>query len=56
MQNLNRLIKENKVLVSENNALKTENARVKERISQLEENAIKRVTIQKDEVIDGLRK
>lgn len=56
MQNLNRLINENKALLSENNALKTENAKVKERISQLDENAVRRVAAQKDEVIDGLRK
>lgn len=56
MQNLNRLIKENKALLSENNALKAENAKVKERISQLDENAVRRVAAQKDEVIDGLRK
>lgn len=56
MQNLNRLIKENEALLFENNALKAENAKVKERISQLDENAVKRVTTQKDEVIDGLRK
>lgn len=55
MQNLNHLIKENKTLMSENNALKTENAKVKEQISQLDENAVKRVAVQKDEVIDGLR-
>ena len=51
MQNLNRLIKENKALETENNALKRENAKVKERISQLDENAVKRVEAQKDEVI-----
>lgn len=56
MQNLNRLIKENEALLAENNALKAENAKVKERISQLDENAVKRVAAQKDEVIDGLRK
>lgn len=56
MQNLNRLIKENKALISENNALKAENAKVKERISQLDENAVKKVAAQKDEVIDSLRK
>lgn len=56
MQNLNRLIKENEALLSENNALKAENAKVKERISQLDENAVRRVAAQKDEVIDGLRK
>lgn len=56
MQNLNRLIKENEALLAENNALKAENAKVKERISQFDENAVKRVAAQKDEVIDGLRK
>lgn len=49
MQNLNRLIKENK-------ALEAENAKVKERISQLDENAVKRVTAQKDAKIDYLKK
>ncbi len=48
MQNLNRLIKENK-------ALEAENAKVKERISQLDENAVKRVTAQKDAKIDYLK-
>lgn len=56
MQNLNRLIKENKTLMSENNALKAENAKVNERISQLDENAVRRVAAQRDEVIGGLRK
>lgn len=56
MQNLNRLIKEHEALMSENNALKAENAKVKERISQFDENAVRRVAAQKDEVIDGLRK
>lgn len=56
MQSLNRLIKENEALLSENNALKVENAKVKERISQLDENAVRRVAAQKDEVINGLRK
>ena len=51
MQNLNRLIKENKALEAENDALKSENAKVKERISGLDENAVKRVAAQKDEVI-----
>ena len=51
MQNLNRLIKENKDLETENKALKSKNAKVKERISQLDENAVKRVEAQKDEVI-----
>ena len=56
MQNLNRLIKENKSLKAENQALKEENANVKERISQLDENAVKRVATEKDEVISRLRR
>ena len=56
MQNLNRLIKENKSLEAENQALKEENANVKERISQLDENAVKRVAAEKDEVISRLRR
>ena len=56
MQNLNRLIKENKSLEAENQALKEENANVKERISQLDENAVKRVATEKDEVISRLRR
>lgn len=56
MQNLNRLIKENKSLEAENQALKEENANVKERISQLDENAVKRETTEKDEVISRLRR
>lgn len=48
MQNLNRLIKENK-------ALEAENTKVKERISQLDENAVKRVITQKDAEIDYLK-
>lgn len=48
MQNLNRLIKDNK-------ALEAENAKVKERISQLDENAVKRVTVQKDAEINALK-
>lgn len=55
MQNLNHLIKENKSLESENNALRVENARVKECISQLDENAVKRVAAQKDAEINGLK-
>ncbi len=54
MQNLNKLIAENKALKTENEALKAENAHVKERISQLDENAVKRVAVQKDKVIDSL--
>ena len=56
MQNLNRLINENKSLEVENKALKAENASVKERISQLDDNAVKRVAAQKDEVIGLLKK
>ena len=54
MQQLNRLIIENKALRNENEALKTENAKVKQRISQLDENAVRRVTAQKDAVIESL--
>ena len=55
MQNLNRLINENKSLEAENNALKEESASIKERISQLDENAVKRVTAEKDEIIESLK-
>ena len=55
MQNLNRLINENKSLEAENKALKEENAIVKERISQLDENAVRRVATEKDEVIAHLK-
>ena len=54
MQNLNKLIVENKALQNENEALKAENAKVKQRISQLDENAVRRVTVQKDAVIESL--
>lgn len=54
MQNLNKQIKENKSLRAENDALKTENNKVKQRISQLAENAVRRVTAQKDVVIERL--
>ena len=54
MQNLNRLINENRSLEAENKILKRENAIVKERISQLDEKAVKRVTTKKDEVIGRL--
>ena len=54
MQNLNRLINENRSLEAENKILKGENAIVKERISQLDEKAVKRVTTKKDEVIGRL--
>ena len=55
MQNLSRLINENKSLEAENNALKEESASIKERISQLDENAVKRVAAEKDEVIKNLK-
>ena len=54
MQNLNKHIEENKSLRAENDALKTENNKVKQRISQLDENAVRRVTAQKDVVIERL--
>ena len=56
MQNLNRLINENKSLEAENKVLKEENASVKECISQLDETAVKRVAAQKDEVIENLNR
>lgn len=46
MQNLNKQIEENKSLRAENDALKTENDKVKQRISQLDEKAVERVTTQ----------
>ena len=46
MQNLNKQIEENKSLRAENDALKTENNKVRQRISQLDEKAVKRVTTQ----------
>ena len=46
MQNLNKQIEENKSLRAENDALKTENNKVKQRISQLDEKAVERVTTQ----------
>lgn len=46
MQNLNKQIEENKLLRAENDALKTENNKVKQRISQLDEKAMERVTTQ----------
>ena len=48
MQNLNKQIEENKSLRAENDALKAENAKVKQRISQLDEKAVDRVTTQLD--------
>ena len=46
MQNLNKQIEENKSLRAENDALTTENNKVKQRISQLDEKAVERVTTQ----------
>ena len=46
MQNLNKQIEDNKSLRTENDVLKAENAKVRQRISQLDEKAVKRVTIQ----------
>ena len=46
MQNLNKQIEENKSLRAENDALKVENNKVKQRISQLDEKAVERVTTQ----------
>lgn len=46
MQNLNKQIEENKSLRAENDALKAENDKVKQRISQLDEKAVERVTAQ----------
>ena len=46
MQNLNKQIEKNKSLRAENDALKTENNKVKQRISQLDEKAVERVTTQ----------
>ena len=46
MQNLNKQIEENMSLRTENDALRTENNKVKRRISQLDEKAVERVTIQ----------
>ena len=54
MQQLNKLIIENKALQNENDTLKAENAKVKQHISQLDENAVRRVTVQKDAVIESL--
>ena len=54
MQNLYKQIEENKSLRAENDALKTENNKVKQRISQLDENAVRRATAQKDAVIESL--
>lgn len=46
MQNLNKQIEENRLLRAENDTLKTENNKVKQRISQLDEKAVERVTTQ----------
>ena len=46
MQNLNKQIEENKSLRAENDALKAEYNKVKQRISQLDEKAVERVTTQ----------
>ena len=54
MQQLNKLIVENKTLQYENEELKTENTEVKQRISQLDENAVRRITAQKNAVIESL--
>ena len=54
MQQLNKLIIENKALQKGNDTLKAENTEVKQRISQLDENAVRRVTVQKDAVIERL--
>lgn len=54
MQQLNKLIIENKALQNENEALKAENTKVKQHISQLDKNAVRRVTAQKDAVIESL--
>ena len=54
MQQLNKLIVENKALRNENDTLKAENTEVKQRISQLDENAVRRVTAQRDAVIERL--
>ncbi len=55
MQQLNKLIIENKALRNENDMLKAENMEVKQRISQLDENAVRRVTVQKDAVIESFK-
>ena len=54
IQQLNKLIIENKALQNENEALKAEYAKVKLHISQLDEIAVRRVTAQKDVVIERL--
>ena len=46
MQQLNKLIIENKALRNENDTLKVENTEEKQRISQLDEKAVERVTTQ----------
>ena len=54
IQQLNKLIVENKALQNENEVLKAKNAEVKQRISQLDENTLRRVTAQKNAVIKSL--
>ena len=54
MQQLNKLIVENKALLDENETLKAENTKVKQHISQLDENAVRRTSAQKDVVIERL--
>ena len=54
MQQLNKLIIENKALQNENDTLKAENTEMKQRISQLDENAVRRVTAKMDAVIESL--
>ena len=54
MHQLNKLIIENKALQNENEVLKAENAKVKQHISQLDKNAVRRVTAQKNVVIERL--
>ena len=54
MQQLNKLIIENKALQKGNDTLKAKNTEVKQRISQLDENAVRRVTVLKDAVIERL--
>ena len=56
MQQLNKLIVDNKALQNENEKLKAKNTEVKQRISQLDENAVRRLTTQKDVVIERLNK
>ena len=48
------MIIENKALQNENEALKAENAKVKQHISQFDEKEVRRVTVQKDAVIESI--